>query len=109
MDHHVDRAITAGLRQRGFDVLIAFEDGYARRCDEDLLARATQLGRVLFSFDADFLAITAQWQATGMRFAGLIYGRSRAMSIGVAIDDISLILEVMSAAEMENMVVWIPL
>jgi hypothetical protein len=30
MDHHVSRAITAGLRLRKVDVLTAFEDGASR-------------------------------------------------------------------------------
>jgi hypothetical protein len=64
---------------------------------------------VLFTFDADFLAITAEWQAKGERFAGLIFGRSRSTSIGDAIRDLSLILEAMPAAEIENTVIWIPL
>ena len=53
MDHHVPRAITAGLRLRGVDVLTAAEDGAAELADPDLLDRAAVLGRVLFSQDED--------------------------------------------------------
>jgi len=109
MDHHIDSRITSGLRQRGCDVLTAFEDGYERRSDEDLLMRATELDRMVVTFDDDFLAIAAERQVAGRRFAGLIFGRSRAMSVGDAIRDLELIVQVISASEIENTVMWIPL
>ncbi|MFO1434781.1 MAG: DUF5615 family PIN-like protein [Candidatus Competibacteraceae bacterium] len=56
MDHHVHAAITEGLRRRGVDVITAYEDGSAELDDNQLLARATQLGRALFSQDSDLLA-----------------------------------------------------
>lgn len=54
MDHHVPAAITQGLRSRGVDVLTSYEDGTAEFDDPPVLARATELGRVVFSQDADF-------------------------------------------------------
>jgi hypothetical protein len=57
MDVHVKAAITAGLRQRGIDVLTAQEDGANRLDDDRLLERATALQRVLFSQDDDLLVI----------------------------------------------------
>ena len=56
MDHHVPRAITEGLRRRGVDVVTAEEDGTQRLEDPDLLDRATELGRPLFSQDRHLLA-----------------------------------------------------
>jgi predicted nuclease of predicted toxin-antitoxin system len=55
MDVHVPAAITAGLRQRKIDVLTSQDDGTVRFTDNELLMRATDLGRVLFTQDADFL------------------------------------------------------
>jgi ADP-ribosylglycohydrolase len=55
MDHHVARAITLGLRLRGVNVLTAYEDGSHEISDPELLDRATDLGRVLFSQDDDLL------------------------------------------------------
>ena len=49
MDHNVPRAITASLRRRGIDVLSAYEDGAHEFDDAELVARAQELGRVLFS------------------------------------------------------------
>jgi hypothetical protein len=53
LDVHVPRAVDAGLRLRGIDVLTAQEDGSAELDDDLLLERATELGRIL---DADLLA-----------------------------------------------------
>jgi predicted nuclease of predicted toxin-antitoxin system len=109
MDHHVDGRITAGLRHRGYEVLTAFEDGHDRSSDVAMLARAAELGRVVFTFDQDFLEIAADWEATGRSFAGIVYGRTQDLSIGEAVRDLELIVQAVSAEGIENTVIWIPL
>ena len=49
MDVHVPLPVTVALRQRGLDVLTSQDDGTTTHDDEPLLARAAELGRVLFS------------------------------------------------------------
>ena len=58
MDHHVPSAITAGLRNRGVDVLTAEEDGSAR-LDDDPLSDPSHVTwpRAFFSQDQDLLVI----------------------------------------------------
>ena len=56
MNQHVPRAITEGLRLRGIDVITAYEDGASDMGDPELLDRAAELGRVLFTQDDDLLA-----------------------------------------------------
>jgi hypothetical protein len=75
-DVHVPFAITAELRIRGVDVLTAQADAASRFEDPALLARATHLGRVLFSQDDDLLKVAATWQANGTTFSGLIYAHT---------------------------------
>jgi predicted nuclease of predicted toxin-antitoxin system len=65
MDHQVPRAITTGLRRQGLDILTAFEDGADQLHDPELLNRATELGRPLFSQDEDLLAEAARRQEAG--------------------------------------------
>ena len=60
MDHNVPQPITDGLRLRGVDVLTAYEDGAHSLSDSELLDRATELGRLLFSQDADLLREAGQ-------------------------------------------------
>jgi|SRR5215467_1628128 len=73
MDVHVRRTVTAGLRLRGVDVLTAQEDGTGELPDPELLDRATELGRVLFTQDDDLLREAKRRQQTGESFAGIIY------------------------------------
>jgi predicted nuclease of predicted toxin-antitoxin system len=70
MDHHVPRAITAGLRSRGIDVLTAHEDGTQELDDPALLDRAGELKRVLFTRDDDLLAEATKRQREGRVFSG---------------------------------------
>ena len=109
MDHHVDAAITSGLRQRGVDVLTAYEDGTAELEDDLLLARATRLGRVLFSQDADLLNVTDHWVTTGREFAGLVYAHQLGITIGQAIRDLLLIAQVLDREDMSNHSEFLPL
>lgn len=57
MDEHVRRSITNGLKLRGVNVITAQEDGRTGTPDPILLDRATELDRVIFTQDDDFLAI----------------------------------------------------
>ncbi len=76
MDVHVPMAITEQLRRRGVDVLTAIEDGAATLEDDELLARASELGRVLFTQDIRFKALAEDWQREGKEFGGLIFWSS---------------------------------
>ncbi len=109
MDHHVLSAVTAGLRHRTVDVLIAFDDGYAEAEDEAILERATAMGRVLFTYDADFLAIASQWQRASRPFAGVIFARPRELTIGQTIEWLELIVETSTPPELANTVQFVPL
>ena len=109
MDQHVPEAITEGLRSRGMDVLTAYEDGHADADDPALLARATQLGRILFTRDRDLLAIGRETQDSGDAFSGIIYAHQLRVSIGQAIRDIELICHALSQEEMQNQIYYLPL
>lgn len=61
MDVHVPASISEGLRRKQIDVRTAQDDSAGRMSDDDLLARATAVGRVLLTQDADFLEIAARW------------------------------------------------
>ncbi len=87
MDHNVPRAITVGLRLRGVDVIISLEDGTSELDDSELLDRAGELGRVLFTHDDDLLAEATKKQRSGIPFAGVVYAHPLRVSIGICIDD----------------------
>jgi hypothetical protein len=108
MDHHVPMAVTQGLRRRGVDVLTAQEDGSDRLEDDQLLERASQLARALYSQDEDLLATSHQWLTDGRDFAGLVYAHQLNISIGKAIQDLELITTVFNPDEMQNRIEFIP-
>lgn len=73
-DHHIPSAIAKGLAGRGIDVLTAGKDGRARFADEPLLARATELNRILVTLDKGFHRLAKRWRAAGRDFAGIVLG-----------------------------------
>jgi hypothetical protein len=109
MDTHIPRAITVELRMRGVDVLTAQEDGTAALPDPRLLDRATQLGRVLFTYDKDFFAEATRRQRNYENFTGLIYTKPLRISIGQTIDDLEIITKAGKPEDMENTVAFLPL
>lgn len=109
MDHHVRSAVTKGLRRRGIDVLIAFEDGWAEAPDAEVLGRASLLGRVLFTQDDDFLAIADAMQRNGPGHGGLVYAHQLQVTVGQIVTDLQLILEVATRGEMFDTVLFLPL
>jgi hypothetical protein len=109
MDVHVPYPVTAGLLDRGIDVLTAQWDHTERWPDSELLDRATALARVLVSQDEDLLAEAALRQRTGQEFAGLVFAAQGSLSIGRFIDDLTLLAEVIDSAEMANHVEFLPL
>jgi hypothetical protein len=109
MDHHVNVAITEGLRRQGIDVTTAYEDGAAQMDDPAILARTTQLGRVLFSQDKDLLVVAEQWLREGREFAGLVYAHQLAATIGQAIRDLTLSAQVLDPEDLWNRIQFIPL
>jgi predicted nuclease of predicted toxin-antitoxin system len=109
MDHNVPQAITDGLRLRGVDVLTAYEDGAHRLPDSGLLDRATELGRVLFSQDADLLREAQQRQQSGNSFCGVIFARQSRVSIRKCIEDLETIAQAVMPEELANQVEYLPI
>jgi hypothetical protein len=109
MDVHVSRQVSRGLRRRGVDVLTAQEDGTIEWSDAALLDRATSLGRVLVSQDADLLVEAARRQRQGNPFGGVIFAPQTALSVGDFIADLELLARAGRRDEFANTVQYLPL
>jgi hypothetical protein len=109
MDVHVPAAITRGLILRGVDVVTAQLDGNTELADPDLLNRATELRRVLFSQDEDLLAEATRRQRVGEPFGGVIYGHQLRITIGRAIADLEILAKVGDFDEFANRLEYLPL
>jgi hypothetical protein len=103
------RAVTAGLRLRGVDVLTAQEDGTGEWPDPELLDRATKLDRVLFTQDDDLLREAKRRQQTGESFAGIIYAHQLGITVSQCIADLELIAQASEPHEWLNRTVFLPL
>ena len=89
MDHHVPRAVTLGLRLRKADVITAYEDGTSEINDVEILDRAGELGRVLFTRDDDLLTEATRRQREGILFHGIVYAHQLRVSIGRCVEDLA--------------------
>jgi hypothetical protein len=97
MDEHVPRAVTAGLRRRGVEVLTAQEAGMLHLTDEQHVTFARTTGRVIVTQDADFLRL----HAAGHAHAGIVYAPQQT-PIGAMVRGLMLIHDVLTPAEMVN-------
>ena len=109
MDEHIHKGITDGLRQRGVDVLTVQEDGRTGTPDPLVLDRATELQRIIFTQDQDFLAEANRRQVEGMSFAGVIYAHQRLVTIGDCIRDLEIIAKASDLEDLANRVQYLRL
>lgn len=109
MDVHVPMAITGALLDMGIDVLTAQDDGAGMLEDGVVIARASELGRVLFTQDVDFIGHASRLLNQGTDFSGVVYGHQLRVSIGQCVRELNLIARVMEPNEMMNRVEWLPL
>ena len=77
------KALVFGLRARNVDVLTAAEAEMINRNDQDHLAAAAALGRVLYSFNvADYCILHQAWMAEEQFHAGIVVGQQQRFPTG---------------------------
>jgi predicted nuclease of predicted toxin-antitoxin system len=108
-DVHVRQAVTRGARLRGISVLTAQEDGSREKSDPELLDRAMELGRVMFTQDEDFLIEAHRRQKDGRAFYGIVYAHQLNVTIGQCVDDLELIARIYDPDDIINRVEYLPL
>jgi len=108
-DEHVPRAVAHGLRLRGIDVLTVQDDNLSGIPDSQLLDRATQLARPLFSQDEDLVIEARRRQKEGIAFSGVIYAPQSRVTVGVCVRDLYMIAEAVREGELDNEVEFLPL
>ena len=108
-DVHVRRAVADGLRLRGVDVLTAQEDETSELEDPELLDRATQLRRLLFTQDKDFLREATRRLRAGEVLLGVVYAHQLRVSIGECVADLELIAKSTEPEDWVDRVEHLPL
>lgn len=109
MDENVPRQITVGLRLRDVDVLTVQEDERAGMLDPQVMARATELRRVLFSRDDDLLALAHQRQRENIAFPGVVYSHPQGIGIGDCVRELEIIAKASTLEDTLNQVQYLPL
>lgn len=102
-DEQVARVVVDGLRRRGVEVMTCQEAGLLGASDDEHLAFAAGRQCVIFSQDDDFLRL----HASSVPHTGIVYAHQRT-PIGVIIQGLLLIYEVLEPQEMVNHVEFIP-
>ena len=108
-DHNMPHAVAHALLAREVDVLTAMADGANRAADEQILVRATTLGRLLVSQDRDFTVITARWLRLGRPFAGYARVPQKGLSVGAIIEQLEMLAKASDPHHVENQVFYLPL
>jgi hypothetical protein len=98
MDQHVPVAVTQGLRRREVDVLTTQEADRCGFSDREQLRFAQADGRVLVTFDDDFLAMAAG----GVQHTGIAFCAAAKYSVGELIYVLLLLHDVLDTADMKN-------
>ncbi len=111
IDVNFDQRILRGLRLRlpQLDYLIAQKIGLGRMDDPDLLDWAVQEQRVLVTHDVNTVTkFAGDRLRQSLPMPGVVIVPEQ-MEIGPAIEDLELLIECCSAADLENQIQYLPL
>jgi len=103
LDQNVLGGVAPGLRVLGIDAVTAQELGRCGLPDPDQLAFATAEGRVLVTFDQDFLVL----HASGISHAGIAWCHPTKYGVGALIHALAILHGVLAADEMVNNVEYL--
>lgn len=97
------------MQFRDVDVLTVQDDGLTATYDPILLDRATELGRVIFTQDDDFLVIANSRQQQEIYFSGVIYAHQQYVTVGECVRDLEIIAKASDPEDLINQVQYLPL
>lgn len=72
-DEHVFKSVARRLRSHGVDAVTVAEVRRRRKPDDEQLQYATAEGRVIVTYDTDYLMLGIDRQTRGEVFSGVIY------------------------------------
>ncbi len=98
LDENIAKAVLKGLRLRGIDAVSVTDVGMRTKSDIEHIQKALELGRVIVTFDNDFLKLNNE----GVTHAGIAFFQDSYTSVGDMIRDLELLYQVMDAEDMFN-------
>lgn len=102
-DEGVQVAVAEQMRKRGIDAITVRDLAALGDADRHHLQRASEMGRVVCTFDYDFLRLHAE----GIPHAGIIIARHFDTAIGDWVRGLELICGTMTSEEMKNHVEYL--
>jgi hypothetical protein len=103
LDENVPVEVARQLRARGIEAITARDLGLLGETDAHHLARASDLGYVLCTYDTDFVRMASQ----GTRHAGIVFGQQTFHYIGDWVNGLALMHAVYHPDEMEDRVEYL--
>jgi hypothetical protein len=104
----MSRALLRGLRSRGIEVTTVLEEGKAGDSDQVQLEYASQIRRVLYSFNVrDFCRLHKQYLSEGRSHAGIVVVYRQRYSIGEQLRLLLKLADIRSAEEMNNTLLFL--
>lgn len=96
-------ALVQGLRARGVEVTTVIDEGMNGRDDNAQLERATQEGRVIYTFNVgDFCKLHRAYLAQGRTHTGIVVVYRQRYSVGEQIRRLKELIRTNSADDMIN-------
>lgn len=103
LDENVPVAIASQLKRRGIEAVTVRDLGYLGDTDTNHLERATRLGFILCTHDADFVELAV----TGSEHTGIVFGQQHIHSIGDWVRFLELLHGVYAPQEMQNRIEYV--
>jgi hypothetical protein len=103
LDENVQTVIAEQLKRRGIEAVTTRDLGVLGDDDANHLARATRLGYVLCTHDADFVDLAT----SGIQHAGIVFGQQRKHTIGDWVSFLELVHRVYTQDDMRNLVEYV--
>jgi hypothetical protein len=103
LDENLPVAVATQLRRRGIDAVTVRDLGLLGDSDYNHLGRATRLGYVFCTNDADFVELAK----AGATHAGIVFGQQHKHGIGEWVRFLELLASVVDADEMQNRVEFV--
>ncbi len=104
LDENASGSLAKALRRRNIDVTTTPEQGQLTASDDSQLALAHADGRVLITFDSDFLRMSAAGAPT---YSGIVFGTNQQRPLRELVDRIVIIWRTLTPAEMVGQVQFI--
>ena len=103
LDENLPVVVATQLQRRGVEAVTVRDLGFLGDSDPNHLARATRLGYVLCTHDADYVELAAD----GVAHGGIVFGQQHKHGVGAWVRFLELLASILEAEEMQDRVEYL--